>query len=1321
MKLRQRLVSALLVALVFSTLAYAAPARNFLPLSKIVPGQKAIAKSVFKGTKIDTFHLEILGVMPRFEGTTRSVILARVLDGPVVKRQTAIIEGMSGSPVYIDGKLIGAIAYGWQYSKEPIAGIQPIEYMLEAWRPLDKPVVTPPVRAVSVGGQRIDQVKVSPGPTGEKDPPGTVTLRPLGGLIQVSGLNARATQRLNDALGKYGLRAVAGPGGGGQLDNMRPPLVPGASVGALLARGDIDVAYMGTITYVEDGRLLAFGHPLAQFGDVDLPLTGGYVYDIMPTLDSSFKMMAPTATVGRLFRDHDAAIAGEMHGAASMLPVRVTVRDRGGPWHSYSFEVVRQREVMPILVASTVLGLADEARTRVARGSVKMSLDLDFKNRPSIHRADVSYSDSDAALAALPAVLAPLTVLTDNPFGPVPITRVQLKLDYEDARHTATIERAVVNQSRYRAGDTVAISLSVRPYGKAPVTIPVQFTLPADLPKGTVRVGITGGKDANTGRAALGAPLPDPTNVEQMLEQYTHKNSSSELVTQVALTRGGAALLGQELPDLPRAAYDVLQSSRPTDLRVMPTILKVVTPTEYALSGRAQLTLQVDSEIAPGAARPESGPPPPSLRPSAPTDDDDSSLEDIGDSDSASVSGSEMTEAVPPAHAAKTPEKEATPAEPSADEPKPEPKKEKPLSSASPSWVHRAKADYAKARLNGVAVAADGSLSLAPATRSAAAMPADAIWSIAVRNGVSYVGTGATGLVYKVTDTGEVTKFFSTGEMNVTALAFDSAGRLYAATSPHGRLYRINADGQGELLYECGRPHLWCLTFGPDGTLYAGAGSPAGVYTISPEGKGKLLADVKAVHVLSLLLAPNGDLYAGTAGAGLLYRIKPDGSANLATQGSGTSITALAQDAAGNVYYASSPTGDIQRLPVSGLPGIYARTEQTTVYGLAAQPDGSLLAATGPNGVLLRIPQANQVDVLERPETGLVSALAVSGDTLYLGRTAPTALRRLALSGGTSGQLESAVMDADHTARWGRARVIADTPEGGAVKVETRSGDSVNPDDRWSEWILTGNDNLIRSPSARYLQYRLTLSRADGKPSPRVRELHLSRMPVNRPPTVTIKAPSGEACVAKKFTVKWDGHDPDQNSLVYDLSLSSDMGKTWTTLKSEVTETKYEWDTTKKPDGAYLLRVTASDRRCQPWSPESESDTLAVTVDNTPPTVVLSTQSMTVAAEHQVKLSGVVTDKLTPIVSVEYRIDDGDWHSVPFAVVDSPVTDFVFTTEALALGDHRIEVHAFDAANNVTTEKAGVSITATGGNSITPPAETKTPPKETPSDAKDSD
>ena len=159
-------------------------------------------------------------------------------------------------------------------------------------------------------------------------------------------------------------------------------------------------------------------------------------------------------------------------------------------------------------------------------------------------------------------------------------------------------------------------------------------------------------------------------------------------------------------------------------------------------------------------------------------------------------------------------------------------------------------------------------LTLAPAALGTTPVPADAIWRLAVKDGTSYVGTGATGVIYKVTAAGEASKFCSTGEMNVTALAFDKAGQLYAATAPHGRVYRISPEGKGTLVYECGRPYLWCLTFAPDGTLYAGAGSPAAVYAISPEGTGKLVAEVKAVHVLALLLAPNGDLYAGTAGAG---------------------------------------------------------------------------------------------------------------------------------------------------------------------------------------------------------------------------------------------------------------------------------------------------------------------------------------------------------------------------------------------------------------------------------------------------------------------
>ena len=1294
-----RVVSLAVALLVVNGFAHAAPARNIYPLKQVKAGQRAVAKSVFKGTKIETFHVEILGVVHKFEGT-RSVILARILDGPVVARKSGVIEGMSGSPVYLGGKLVGAIAYGWSFSKEPIIGIQPIEQMLEAWgaSPPARPAPTAPPRPLVVRGKHVAQVRLGSSSAPGKEPPNTLTLRPLGGLLQVSGLNHRASARLAKELEQYGVR-VAESSGGGALDDLHPALVPGASLGVQLVRGDIDISGLGTVTYVEGGKLLAFGHPFFQFGSIDAPMTGGYVYDILPAVDFSFKLMAPTAAAGRIYRDHTSAIAGEMKTPAHTLPVTIEVRDRGGAWRKYSLEVIRQRELMPLLVGISTLTVVDEARARIARGSMKMSLDLEFTDRPPIHREDLGYNDNDAAEAAVPLVLSPLTVFTDNPFGPLPIKRVRLRLESEDVRRTATIERIVVPQSRFQAGDTVPLTVTLRPYGNPLVDVPMKVVLPVDLPKGPVRVVVSGGRDANDARSSLGAPKPSPVSLDQLLERYVSRNSSSDLVAQAALPRTGASLLGEELPDLPRGAYDALQAARPTDLRSAASVLKVVVPTEWELSGRETVTLQVESPLSAAVPpRPE----PPATRPTPPAPSGD----DEGDPSDADFMAAPPGFVPPPSLSAppatkeppKTKEKpEAEKAEEKPEkgkepekEAKPE-KEQKPLTSPPALWVQRTRADYAKAKLFDVAIAQDGLVSLAPKQARLASLPADVIWSIATRDGTAYVGTGTGGVIYRVSASGEATRFFSTGEMNVHALVFDATGNLYAGTSPRGKLFRISPEGKGEMIFDRDSAYLWSLALAPDGTIYAGAGSPARIYAIKPGEKARVLAELPATNVLSLVLNEEGDLYAGTANAGIVYRVKPDGTASVVAQVPGASASALALDGDGNLYAASTPGGEIVRLPAAGLPGLYVRTEQADVYGLGMLPNGDVIAATGPSGTVLRLTGEDAWQTIYRPESGIATALAVSGDAIYLGSSTPTLLHTFTPSGPGTGRMESAVLDAERAARWGKISVTADTPEGTEVGLETRSGDSPDPDDHWSAWAAASG-GAIMSPAARYLQYRLTLSAKDGNASPVVREVRLSRLPKNRPPAVTLRAPSAGGSIAKKYAVKWEGRDPDQNTLVYDLATSSDLGKTWKDLKTDLTDPKYDWDTAKTTDGSYLLRVTASDRRSQPWTPESSDDSVAVIVDNTAPTVLVFRSSLEVGEDKRARCRGVASDTLSPIVSVEYRMDDGEWRTLPYAAIDSLTTDFAVCTDSLSAGARKLELRAFDAAGNVGTEKVEVTV-----------------------------
>ena len=1275
-----------------------------LPLSQVRAGQRATAKSVFRGTKIESFHIEIIGVLHKFEGT-RSIILGRVLDGPVVARKSGIIAGMSGSPVYINGKLIGAVAYAWSWSKEPITGITPIEEMLEAWQgkaatetaggsaaPLDHPV--------TIAGRPVQRVRVSQSP-GQPDLPGTMTLVPLSGFIQASGFNQRAIGRLSELFAPYGMQVISGPSGG--TENMRPPFLAGGALGAQLVGGDFDISALGTVTLVEGNRMLAFGHPLLELGDIDVPMTGAYVYDILPSVMISNKIMSGTQVVGRISRDTQTAIAGEIGAATDRLPVTIEVVDRDrGSSRQFHLQVARVRELLPGLTALSVVTAIDETRGRVSRGTARVVTEIEADGRPTLTREEFSYSAGDVAMAAMPAVVRPLSMFTDSPFGKLRLRRVTVRVEAEQERRTATIERVTIPQSRVKAGDEITVSVTLRPYGKQLVEVPIRLKLPRDLPRATVRLVISGGGDSDEARSAIGAPRPAPISLTQLVARYLEQDRRQDLVVQAALPRAGASLLGEELPDLPRGALEAIRTSHPTDLRPAASILKVAVPTQWSLLGRQIVMLPVESRIAPAAPVPQpsraEGPP---QQPSGGASEDEQSQ---GDDDEQWVSGEwdvlpDPGQPQDPVGAgpARGNARPAPPAAAKKEQPKAE-QESKPLARGPQAWVQQAAADYSQAKLDNVAIAEDGRVTLGFERADPTSVPADVIWGLAVGKDGVFAGTGNDGVIYRVSGKGDVTTFHATGELNVHALAFGSDGSLYAGTSPRGKLLRISPDGSGTVIYDSTSTYLWALVVGPDGTVYAGGGAPARVYAVSPGGQAKVLAELPAANVLSLVRSPAGDLYAGTSDGGVIFRVKPDGAVSVVGRLPSNEVGALALDDKGNLYAAASPAGDIYRMEPDGTLQLYSQTAEKIIYALGVLPDGDLVAATGPGGSILRIGPDRQTQTVLKPETGVATALVVSGGAMYVGSTGPAAVTRFGPERALSGELESAVLNADRPARWGHVELAAETPTGTAVAVETRSGDAPTPEDHWSDWAPLSSD-AISSPPANHLQYRMRLTTNDPKISPVVRQVRVAYQPANLPPAVGLKAPSGGERIQKKYTITWDSRDPDKDTLVYDVSLSRDLGKTWAALKRNVTEMKYDWDTTPTGDGRVMLKVTASDRQSRPTDPMQDDDVVVIWVDNTPPQVMLLRSSLAVGEDRRAQVSGMATDKLSPIKSVEYRVDDGEWQSLPLAAVDALTTAAAISTDVLAPGKHAIEARAFDAAGNVGSDKIEVEVKAATGPS----------------------
>ncbi len=1278
--------------------SYPERSRTF-PLSEVRPGQIAVAKSVFRGTTVESFHLRIVGVIPKYDGS-RSIILGRILDGTVVKRNSGTVAGMSGSPVYVGGRLAGAISMAWPWSKEPVCGITPIQDMLEAFQTMGKssPVIAEgssrPVAPVRVGSATIGRVQVAPTVPRQPDAPGVMTLVPLGGFVQVSGFNQRGLERVRELLAPYGLR-VGGVGGGVE-EKMRPPIVPGGAVGARLVGGDFDMTALGTITTVVDGKVLAFGHPLFQRGDVDLPMTGGYVYDILPNVQISNKIMSPTQVVGRISRDHQTAIAGTIGGKADMLPVTIEALDSDlGRSRTFHVEVARIRELTPGLIAASVMVAVDQMRGETGRGTARVRMEMQAAGR-TIVREDSEYSAMDAASVAVPEVLGPLNALAENPFGAVRVDRVFVRVTTSQERRTAVIDRVTLSQARVKAGDELTFSVTIHPYGQNEIDIPVRAKLPPDLPKGQMRVAVTAGSAAEPARAAIGAPRPAPEGIEQIIDRYVDEPKGTEVVLQAALPQSGLALSGAELPSLPRTAVEALGATRPTDMRPTPSVLRVVVPTDWVLSGRQMLTVQVESPIAlpgPRAPREAGGPPEEEPQP-----EEEASVMSPISTGMAAVESVKLGAAPPHAAPQGQPGQGPKPAENDGET------KETALTRPPDEWTDSSAADYENAKLTDVKLAADGALSLTLKQRVLGLVTDDVIWSVTARDGVVYLGTGKRGRVYRVTGDGQVASFAATGEMNVHALAVAPDGTLYAGTSPKGRVIRIDSAGKVDPLFDSGGTYIWALLVGADETVYAGGGAPGRVYAIRPKSPATLLAELPVSNVLSLALGGDGTLYAGTADAGLIFRIAPDGKTSTVGQVPGASVNALALDGKGNLYATCSPGGRIYRARIGdGMnePELYLETGEQSAFGLALLPDGTPVVATGPRGLVVRAAEKLRPEMLFRPESGIATAIAQDNGALYVGTSGPSVIVKVGAERAVSGSVESDTMDAGRPAKWGRVDVSAEIPKGTRVDVETRSGDSSGPNANWSTWTPTIG-SAITSPAARYLQYRLTLSVSttsaatigdgDEPATPIVRQVSISRRAQNQAPQVAIRAPEAGQRLSKQQSVKWQAQDPDKDRLSYTVDISPDLGATWTELAKNVRDTKCDWDTTKQKDGRYLLRVTASDRFGEPDDPLTDNSGEVVWVDNTPPDVLLFRASLNVDAQRQASVEATAQDKVSPIQSVEYRIDNEDWESVSIGAVESSLVAVSIRTLSLAVGKHKLSVRAFDAAGNVASESMEVSV-----------------------------
>jgi hypothetical protein len=657
-----RLFSVLLAGLltsVFAASAAAAPSdapslfdpSRHMRVSEVRPGMKGHGLSVFMGTKIEPFDVEVVSVLHNFN-PQYDVVLIRCHGANL--EVTGAVAGMSGSPVFLKDesgreRLIGAFAYGWPMTKEPLAGVQPIEYMLtlpSASRPVapaeagpghatpdrveagarltwSYPQATgwPNTRVVTGAEAEPFALKAVPRLSTDREP---ARLQPLATPLMVGGVSQSILDHFAPLFRAHGLVPLQAGSGGSAPPGERPAAIePGSVLAVPLLVGDADMTAVGTTTEVLDDRVFGFGHPFQNEGNVLLPMGTGRINGIIPNLTTSFKLGTLTATRGRLTADQAVGVAGRLGEAPPTVPidVRVVYTD-GSEDRRYHFDAAIHPRFTPLLSAVALATGVAGAHDLPQYNTLDYDLTLEFANGRTLRMENTSVNSSPMTLFT--EVGMPMMTASENPFARVPLKKVAGTIRVTPEARESTILEVNVPRSKYRPGDTVRAFVTHKPFRSPEAIVPVEMELPKDLPEGTYQLVFSDWTRYATDEQQSKPFRFTAEKVEEVFDVLKDVASIKHNALYLRLNRApdGVAIGRTAMPQLPSSRRQILMGAgRSNTTKFVSSTIKVV-PTKYVMQGAADFTINVDRDVkvetgkpapaapnAPATAPPAAAPP----------------------------------------------------------------------------------------------------------------------------------------------------------------------------------------------------------------------------------------------------------------------------------------------------------------------------------------------------------------------------------------------------------------------------------------------------------------------------------------------------------------------------------------------------------------------------------------------------------------------------------------------------------------------------------------------------------------------------------------
>jgi hypothetical protein len=612
MRLPRVVVALAVSALCFSSLRADTPQMS---VADIRPGMVGTGHTVFTGTRVEEFKAHILGVIENVIGSHRSLILARLEGGPLA--ETGVIAGMSGSPVYVDGKLIGAVSYALgSFPKEPIAGITPIAEMTDATAlgaprapgaqvrvefPLSHDGLIAAFRKALNWNRpfadRAADAQIVSGFPGVGGREVATMLRPIATPLTMNGFDPDVAEALGVAFREQGFVPMGGGAAALRAGDMpfEGPLKPGDAVGVSFISGDLELGATGTVTHIDGDRVYAFGHPMYNLGPTQFPMTRAYVYTVLPSLFSSSKLAATNEVIGTFLQDRATAIAGRLGPGPSLLPVSLTIDNARGGTRTFKFNVVRDQMFTPLMTYTSLVSTLGSYERQFGTTTYQVSGTLTLGKYDDVSFQNVFTGDQALSNAAA-AVAAPVTALVNNDFEDADIRSVEVMLKSTDEPKVATVERVWIDDPRPRPGRSVPVKVLLRTYRGEELMRTIPIDIPANASGNLAIMVSDGARLAQVEQRE--ARLPQPRSVPQLVQALNNGRRNNHLYVKLLAPDPGAVVNGQLLSSLPPSVLAVLEGDRSGgnfNTLGNATLGEWDLATDHVVNGMKMLTLQLSA------------------------------------------------------------------------------------------------------------------------------------------------------------------------------------------------------------------------------------------------------------------------------------------------------------------------------------------------------------------------------------------------------------------------------------------------------------------------------------------------------------------------------------------------------------------------------------------------------------------------------------------------------------------------------------------------------------------------------------------------------